>query len=308
MLPRGARSHNTVHTMKFGTVVIIGRSNVGKSTLLNRLLKEKIAIVSEKPQTTRTRILGVVNTPGAQIALLDTPGIHKPEHLLNRRMVRTTVETLEEADLLLVLMDATSLPGPGDLLVLDYVKAAVKKDLRPVILVLNKIDLVNKTKLLPVIQAYAKLFSWTEVVPVSAQTGDNVDRLLDVTVSHLSEGEAAYDGEMITDQPLRRLAAEMIREKLLRETHEEVPYAIAVEIDQFVEKGKLARIRASVLVERESHKAIVIGKQGERLKTVGTEARRDMERLFGMKVFLELWVKVREAWREDEHVLMELGY
>lgn len=294
--------------MKFGTVVIIGRSNVGKSTLLNRLLKEKIAIVSEKPQTTRTRILGVVNTPGAQIALLDTPGIHKPEHLLNRRMVRTTVETLEEADLLLVLMDATSLPGPGDLLVLDYVKAAVKKDLRPVILVLNKIDLVNKTKLLPVIQAYAKLFSWTEVVPVSAQTGDNVDRLLDVTVSHLSEGEAAYDGEMITDQPLRRLAAEMIREKLLRETHEEVPYAIAVEIDQFVEKGKLARIRASVLVERESHKAIVIGKQGERLKTVGTEARRDMERLFGMKVFLELWVKVREAWREDEHVLMELGY
>lgn len=308
MLPRGVRSHNTVHTMKFGTVVIIGRSNVGKSTLLNRLLKEKIAIVSEKPQTTRTRILGVVNTPGAQIALLDTPGIHKPEHLLNRRMVRTTVETLEEADLLLVLMDATSLPGPGDLLVLDYVKAAVKKDLRPVILVLNKIDLVNKTKLLPVIQAYAKLFSWTEVVPVSAQTGDNVDRLLDVTVSHLSEGEAAYDGEMITDQPLRRLAAEMIREKLLRETHEEVPYAIAVEIDQFVEKGKLARIRASVLVERESHKAIVIGKQGERLKTVGTEARRDMERLFGMKVFLELWVKVREAWREDEHVLMELGY
>ncbi len=294
--------------MKFGTVAIIGRSNVGKSTLLNRLLKEKIAIVSEKPQTTRTRILGVVHTSGAQIALLDTPGIHKPEHLLNRRMVRTTVETLEEADLLFVLMDATSLPGPGDLLVLDHVKAAMKKHIRPVILVLNKIDLVNKIKLLPVIHAYAKLFSWTEVIPVSAQTGDNVDRLLHVTVSYLSEGEAAYDDEMITDQSLRKLAAEMIREKLLRETHEEVPYAIAVEIDQFVEEGKLARIRASVLVERESHKAIVIGKQGERLKIVGTEARLDMERVFGMKVFLELWVKVREAWREDEHVLMELGY
>lgn len=295
-------------TMKFGTVAIIGRSNVGKSTLLNRLLKEKIAIVSEKPQTTRTRILGVVHVPGAQIALLDTPGIHKPEHLLNRRMIRTTVETLEEADLVFVLMDATSLPGPGDLMVLDHVKAASHKRPRPVMLVLNKIDLVNKLKLLPVIEAYAKLYPWTEVVPVSAQTGDNIDRLLEVTVSYLTEGDAAYDEETITDQSLRTLAAEMIREKLLRQTQEEVPYAIAVEIDQFVEEGKLARISASVLVERESHKAIVIGKHGERLKSVGTEARLDMEKVFGMKVFLQLWVKVREAWREDEHALIELGY
>jgi len=294
--------------MKYGTAAIIGRSNVGKSTLLNRLLREKIAIVSEKPQTTRTRILGVVHRPDAQLALLDTPGIHKPEHLLNRRMVRTTVETLEDADLLLVLMDATSLPGPGDLLVLDHVRAAVQKQARPVILVLNKIDLVNKMKLLPVIEAYAKLYSWTEVVPVSAQTGDNVDRLLDVIVGQLPEGEAAYDDETITDQSMRTLAAEMIREKLLQQTHEEIPYSIAVEIDQFVEEGKLARISASVFVERESQKAIVIGKQGERLKAVGTEARRDMERIFGMKVFLQLWVKVREAWREDEQALVELGY
>lgn len=294
--------------MKFGTVAIIGRSNVGKSTLLNRLLREKIAIVSEKPQTTRTRILGVVHAPGAQIALLDTPGIHKPEHLLNRRMVRTTVETLDEADLIYVLMEATSLPGPGDLMVLDHVKAAVKKHDRPVILVLNKVDLVNKLKLLPVIETYAKLFPWTEVVPVSAQTGDNVDRLLDVTVSRLPEGDAAYDEDTITDQSMRTLAAEMIREKLLRETHEEVPYSLAVEIDSFVEEGKLARIGASILVERESHKAIVIGKHGERLKLVGTEARREMERVFGMKVFLQLWVKVREAWREDERALVELGY
>lgn len=294
--------------MKFGTVAIIGRSNVGKSTLLNRLLKEKIAIVSEKPQTTRTRILGVVHVPGAQIALLDTPGIHKPEHLLNRRMIRTTVETLEEADLVFVLMDATSLPGPGDLMVLDHVKTASHKRPRPVMLVLSKIDLVNKLKLLPVIEAYAKLYPWTEVVPVSAQTGDNIDRLLEVTVSYLTEGDAAYDEETITDQSLRTLAAEMIREKLLRQTQEEVPYAIAVEIDQFVEEGKLARISASVLVERESHKAIVIGKHGERLKSVGTEARLDMEKIFGMKVFLQLWVKVREAWREDEHALIELGY
>lgn len=294
--------------MKFGTVAIVGRSNVGKSTLLNRLLNEKIAIVSEKPQTTRTRILGVVHAPGAQVALLDTPGLHKPQHLLNRRMVRTAVETLEEADLLFVLMDATTLPGPGDLLALDHVKSALKKRSRPVILVLNKVDLVNKMKLLPVIDTYARVFAWTEVVPVSAQTGDNVQRLLTVTVSHLPEGEGVYDEDTVTDQSMRTLAAEMIREKLLRQTHEEIPYSLAVEIDEFVEEGKLARITASVLIERESHKAIVIGKHGERLKTVGTEARIDMERLFGMKVFLQLWVKVREAWREDEHALVELGY
>lgn len=294
--------------MKFGTVAIVGRSNVGKSTLLNRLLNEKIAIVSEKPQTTRTRILGVVHAPGAQIALLDTPGLHKPQHLLNRRMVRTAVETIEEADLLFVLMDATSLPGPGDLLVVDHVKAALKKRVRPVILVLNKVDLVNKMKLLPVIEAYARMFSWTEVVPVSAQTGHNVQRLLAVTVPHLPEGEGAYDDDTVTDQSMRTLAAEIIREKLLRQTHEEIPYSLAVEIDEFIEEGRLARIAASVLVERESHKAIVIGKQGERLKTVGTEARVEMERLFDMKVFLKLWVKVREAWREDEHALVELGY
>ena len=294
--------------MKFGTVAIIGRSNVGKSTLLNRLLQEKIAIVSDKPQTTRTRILGVVHAPGAQIALLDTPGLHKPQHLLNRRMVKTAVETLEEADVLYVLMEATSLPGPGDLLVIDHVKAALAKRQRPVILVVNKIDAVNKLKLLPVLEMYAKLFAWTEVVPVSAETGDNVERLLDVTVTHLPEGDAAYDDETITDQSMRMLAAEMIREKILKQTYEEVPHSVAVEIDQFVEEGKLVRINASVFVEKESHKAIVIGQQGERLKTVGTEARQDMERLLGKKVFLEMWVKVREAWREDERALIELGY
>ncbi len=294
--------------MKYGTVAIIGRSNVGKSTLMNRLLEEKIAIVSEKPQTTRTRILGVVHRPNAQIVLLDTPGIHKPEHLLNRRMIRTTVETLEDADILLVLMDATGLPGPGDLLVLDHTKAAIQKHARPVVLVLNKVDLVNKMKLLPVIETYAKLYAWTDVVPVSAQTGDNVARLVEVIVGHLPEGEPAYGEDTITDQSMRTLAAEMIREKLLAQTQEEVPYAIAVEIDQFVEEGKLARVGASIFVERESQKAIVIGKHGERLKSVGTEARRDMERIFGMKVFLQLWVKVREAWREDEQALVELGY
>lgn len=294
--------------MKFGTVAIVGRPNVGKSTLLNRLLEQKVAIVSDKPQTTRTRILGVVHAQGAQIALLDTPGLHKPRHLLNRRMVRTTVDALEEADILYVLMDTTSMPGPGDLLVLDHVKETIRKCPRPVILVLNKVDLVNKLKLLPVIETYAGLFAWTDVVPVSAETGDNVDRLLSVTVAHLSEGDAAYDADTVTDQSMRNMAAEMIREKVLHRTYEEVPYSVAVEVDEFIEEGRLARISATVLVERESHKAIVIGKHGERLKAVGTEARRDMEQIFGMKVFLQLWVKVREAWREDEHALTELGY
>lgn len=294
--------------MKFGTVAIIGRSNVGKSTLLNRLLGEKIAIVSDKPQTTRTRILGVAHVPGAQIAFLDTPGLHKPDHLLNRRMVRTTVETLDDADVLYVLMEATHLPGPGDLAVLSHVKTAVGAHPRPVILVINKVDVVNKLKLLPVIEAYARLYAWTEVVPVSAETGDNVDRLVAVTVAHLPEGEGAYGEDMLTDQSMRTLAAEMIREKILQATEQEVPYAVAVEIEQFVEEGKLARISASILVERDTQKGIVIGKHGERLKAISTQARLEMERLFRMKVFLEVWVKVREAWREDEQVLAELGY
>lgn len=294
--------------MKFGTVAIIGRSNVGKSTLLNRLLGEKIAIVSSKPQTTRTRILGVAHVPGAQIAFLDSPGLHKPEHLLNRRMIRTTMETLEEADLLYMLMDATSLPGPGDLAAIKQMKEALAKRPRPVILVVTKIDVVNKQKLLPVLDSYAKLFPWTEVVPVSAQADDNIDRLVAVTMPYLQEGEAAYGEDMVTDQTMRTLAAEMIREKVFQATEQEVPYAVAVEIEEFVEEGKLARIRASILVERETQKGILIGKQGERLKQISTQARRDMEHLFGMKVFLEVWVKVKEAWREDEQALSELGY
>lgn len=294
--------------MKFGTVAIIGRSNVGKSTLLNRLLGEKIAIVSDKPQTTRTRILGVAHVPGAQIAFLDTPGLHKPEHLLNRRMVRTAMETLEEADLLYMLMDATSLPGPGDLAAIKYMKEALTKRPRPVMLVVTKVDLVNKQKLLPVLQTYAKLFSWNEVVPVSAQADDNIDRLLAVTVPYLEEGEGAYGEDVVTDQTMRTLAAEMIREKVLQATEEEVPYSVAVDIEEFIEEGKLARIRATILVERETQKGILIGKQGERLKGISTQARQEMERLFGMKVFLEVWVKVKEAWREDEQALVELGY
>lgn len=294
--------------MKSGAVAIIGRPNVGKSTLLNALLKEKIAIVSDKPQTTRTRILGVVHHPEAQIILLDTPGLHKPQHRLNKRMVRTALETMREADLLYVLVEATSPPGAADCLVIEQVREAVEAGGIQAFLLINKVDLVNKARVLPLIEAYRTMLDWREVVPISAQTGLNVDRLLDLTVKVLPEGEALYGEDVVTDQTMRALAADLVREKILHHTRQEVPYSVAVEIERFVEEGKLARIAASVLVEKESQKAIVIGKHGERLKAIGTEARIEMERLFGMKVFLELWVKVREAWREDEQMLTELGY
>ncbi|MBV6469796.1 GTPase Era [Nitrospirales bacterium NOB] len=294
--------------MKVGSVAIVGRSNVGKSTLLNRLLKEKVAIVSDKPQTTRTRILGVAHVEGAQIVFLDTPGFHEPRHLLNRRMVRTTLETFEDADVLYVVVEATAPPGPGDLAVVEHVRAAVAKHARPVVLVINKVDLVNKARLLPLMEQYLRMFPWTEMVPLSAETGDNVDRLLTVTIPLLAEGEAAYGEDVLTDQSMRTLAAELIREKILEQTYEEVPHSVAVEIEQFQETKKMAKIAAVVLVEKESQKGILIGKHGERLKLVGTAARQEMERLFGMKVFVQLWVKVRESWREDEHTLAELGY
>lgn len=294
--------------MKFGSVAIIGRSNVGKSTLLNRLLKEKIAIVSDKPQTTRTRILGVAHVEGAQIVFLDTPGFHEPRHLLNRRMVRTTLDTFDDADVLYVVVEATAQPGPGDLGVIEHVKQAVAKQARPVVLVINKVDLVNKARLLPLMEQYLRIFPWTEIVPVSAQTADNTDRLLTVTVSLLEEGEATYSDDVITDQSMRTLAAELVREKILQQTYEEIPHSVAVEIEEFVETKKLIKIGAVVLVEKESQKGILIGKHGERLKQVGTAAREEMERLFGVKVFLRVWVKVRESWREDEQTLAELGY
>jgi len=295
--------------MKSGTVAIIGCPNVGKSTLLNALLKEKIAIVSNKPQTTRTRVLGVLHRPDAEIVYLDTPGLHEPQHQLNRRMVRTAMEAMPDADLLYVMIEAVrpSL-GSQDRLVIQRVREVTAKSKQPVFLLINKVDLVNKTRVLPLIEAVRTAFEWTEIVPISAQTGLNLDRLLDLTVALLPDGEALYDPDMLTDQTMRTLASELVREKILHYTREEIPYSVAVEIEQFVEEGRLARIAASILVEKDSQKAIVIGKNGERLKIVGTEARVDMERIFGMKVFLELWVKVRPAWREDEQVLSELGY
>ncbi|MFM7840838.1 MAG: GTPase Era, partial [Nitrospira sp.] len=217
--------------MRTGTITIVGRPNVGKSTLLNALLKEKIAIVSDKPQTTRTRILGVVHRPDAQILVLDTPGLHKPQHKLNSRMVRATLESLGEADVVYVMVDATSLPGPGDRAVFERVSQATAQDSPKVFLLINKVDLVNKAKVLPVIDAYSKMLKWEEVVPLSAVTGINVDRLLDLTVKFLPDGAAPYGEDFLTDQSMRTLAAELIREKILAQTREEVPYAVAVTID-----------------------------------------------------------------------------
>ncbi len=294
--------------MKFGIVAIIGRPNVGKSTLLNALVGERIAIVSDKPQTTRTRILGIVHDAEMQVILLDTPGLHKASHLLGQRMVRTAQETMREADLLFVMVEATAPPRTGDLLVIERVRDHLAQFPRPVFLLINKVDLVNKSRILPLIDDYCRLMDWSEIVPLSAKTRDNLDRLVGAMRQALPEGPAQYGPDVFTDQTMRTLAAEIVREKVLQRTREEVPHGVAVEIEQFVEEGRLARIAAVIFVDKATHKPIIVGAKGSRLKAIGTEARRAMEGLFGMKVFLELWVKVREGWREDEQALMELGY
>ena len=287
-----------------GFVALVGRPNVGKSTLLNRLLGGKIAIISDKPQTTRTRILGVKHLPVAQMVFLDTPGIHKPKFRLNQRMVDVALNVLDEADLAFFLVEAMEPPGPGD----RFVPERLKEREMPVFLVVNKVDLVKKLRLLPLIDAYRQMHEFAEIVPISAKTGDGVDRLVDLALACMPEGPVYFQEDVMTGQPMRVLAAEIIREKLLQKTRDELPFAVAVGIDSFKEEGRLARISATVYVEKESQKAIVIGKHGAILKAVGTYARIDMENLFGMKVFLELWVKVKEAWRQDERMLVELGY
>ena len=293
-----AESHHS------GFVALVGRPNVGKSTLLNRILGSKIAIISDKPQTTRRRILGVKHLSGAQLVFVDTPGIHKPKFRLNQRMVETALHAITEVDLVLFLIEAMDAPGPGDRFVLDR----LKESRAPAFLVINKVDLVRKPRLLPLIDAYRRMHEFAEIVPISAKTGDGVDRLVDLARARLPEGPVYFPEDVMTDQPMRVLAAEIIREKILAKAYDELPFAVAVGIDSFQEEGRLARISATVYVEKQTQKAIVIGKRGELLKAVGTYARIDMEHLFGMKVFLQLWVKVKEAWRQDERMLVELGY
>jgi GTP-binding protein Era len=293
-------------TMKSGFVSFVGRPNAGKSTLLNRLVGSKLAIVSDKPQTTRTRILGVRNYDDAQVVFLDTPGIHRPLHRMNVRMVDTAIQTLTEVDVVGLVVDASEPAGKGDRYLLDLVKG-VKA---PVFAILNKIDLLKKTRLLPLIESYHREERFAEIIPISAATGDNVDRLERAIIDRLPDGDPLYPADYLTDQPERFLAAEIIREKLLQFTHAEIPFSSAVIIDRFEEPSgpkPILRLYSSIVVDRESQKPIVVGKGGEMIKRIGTAAREELERFFGTKVFLDLHVRVKNEWREDERVLHDIG-
>ena len=294
-----------------GFVAIVGRPNVGKSTLLNRLVGQKLAIVSPKPQTTRSRILGVITREDAQVALLDTPGLHAAKGGLNARMVRLALQTLADADLALFLIEAgPPAIDPATRKALDQVKQAHK----PTLLVINKIDAVPRTQLLPLIDRWKELHPWTEVYPLSALKGENVEGFVDALVAHLPESPPMFPPEQWTDVEERDLCSELIREQLLRHTGQEVPYSTAVLIEQFDESEResgprgLVRIAASVLVERNSQKAIVIGKGGARLKEIGSDARREMERLLGAKVYLQLHVRVEPGWTRTTKGLRRAGY
>jgi len=292
--------------MKSGFVSLIGRPNAGKSTLLNRLVGTKLAIVSDKPQTTRNRILGVRNYPDAQVVLLDTPGIHRPLHRMNVRMVDAAIDTIREVDILGVVADASEAGGKGQQFVLDLVRNVEA----PVFLILNKVDLIRRSRLLPMIDEHGKSGLFAEIVPVSAATGENVDRLERAIIDRLPEGEPLYPTDYLTDQPERLLAAEIVREKVLQFTRDEIPFSSAVLVDRFEEPettSSLLKLYCTILVERESQKPIVIGRRGEMIKRIGTAAREDVERFFGTRVFIDLRVAVKSEWREDERVLTDLG-
>ncbi len=291
--------------MKAGFVALIGRPNAGKSTLLNRLVGQKVAIVSDKPQTTRTRILGVRNGGGGQIVFIDTPGIHRPLHRLNVRMVDAAVQSMSQADVVCAVADATEEVGAGD----EYLGTLLARVEHPVVLALNKIDRVVRPALLPVIARWSRVARFEDLVPVSALTGEQADLLVETLLRHLPEGEALYPDDYLTDQPERTYVAELVREKVLRHTRDELPFSSAVLVDRFEEPGerKLLRLFCTILVERESQKAIVIGRGGSMIKRIGTEAREELERFFGARVFLDLRVKARAGWREDPRLLDEIG-
>jgi GTP-binding protein Era len=289
---------------KSGVVALIGRPNAGKSTLLNKVVGEKIAIVSDKPQTTRTRISGVLTRAEGQIVFLDTPGIHKPGYKLNRRMMSIVTDALSTVDLILLMIDVTQPMGAGDRFVLDMMKRVETR----AFLVPNKVDVMrDKTKLFPLIGRYTSERDFAEVIPVSALTGDGVELLIGKAFEHLPEGEMLYPEDELTDQPERVIAAELVREKILQVTGEEIPYVTAVVTERWEEEEGTTRISCLIYVERMSHRAIVIGRGGARLKEIGTAARQDIEKLLGRHVYLSLFVKVREHWRNDERTLTELG-
>lgn len=285
---------------------MVGRPNVGKSTLTNSLIGEKIAIMSDRPQTTRNKIMCILNTDNAQIMFLDTPGIHKPQHKLGQFMVRQAEGTLQEVDVVLFVVDATEKRGAGE----EYILELLRKVKTPVILVVNKIDkLEDKQKLFKIIEDYSKQYKFVAIVPVSALKDMEFPGLVEEITKHLPEGPAYFPDDMITDQPERVIAAEMIREKVLRMTRDEIPHSVAVEVDEFKERDdENVYIRATIFVERESQKGIVIGAKGSLLKKIGQQARADIENLLYCKVFLDLWVKVKPDWRNKDKALKQFGY
>ena len=303
-------------SFRAGFVAIVGRPNVGKSTLLNRVLGEKIAIVTPRPQTTRTRILGIANLPQVQLAFFDTPGVHRAQGALNKRMVEVALQTVNEVDAVLFLVEAGTGPegrvevGEGTRAIIDE----LRKSGKPVVLGISKMDRAPRLTLLPVIAAYKDLHTWAEVVPFSGLTGENVDDLLETLARVVPEAERPlFPPDMLTDQAERQLAAEYVREQVMRCTHEEVPYSAAVQVEEFDESARsegprgLVRISAVIFVERESQKAIVIGKKGAMLKKIGTQARQDLEKLLGCKIFLSITVRVDEKWSDRAEALQRFG-
>ncbi|USS92125.1 GTPase Era [Fructobacillus americanaquae] len=292
---------------KSGFVAIIGRPNVGKSTLLNRIVGEKIAIMSNKAQTTRNKIQGIYTTNDAQVVFIDTPGVHKPQNSLGDYMVKSAFSALHEADAIWFVVDASQKRGGGDNYIIDRLKEVTKT---PIYLLVNKVDLLPKEELFEVIQSYQEDAPvWKEIFPISATEGDNVSELLETVISDLDEGPQYFDSDQLTDHPERFVISELIREKVLQLTKQEVPHSVAVVIDKISsDDDGLVSIQASIIVERASQKNIVIGKQGRMIKEIGTRARKDIERLLGSKVFLETWVKVEERWRDRPQALQSFGY
>ena len=291
---------------KSGFVTLIGRPNVGKSTLMNQLIGQKIAITSNKPQTTRNRIQTVYTCDEGQIVFLDTPGIHKAKNKLGEYMVNVAERTLNEVDVVLWLVEPTTFIGAGE----QHIISQLKKVTTPVVLVINKIDSVKKEDVLPAIAAYKDVYDFAEIVPVSARRGDNTDELVKVILNYLPYGPQFYDEDTVTDQPERQIVSELIREKALRNLNDEIPHGVAVAIDRMKERpgGTLIDIDATIVCERNSHKGIIIGKQGSMLKKIGTDARRDIEALLDCKVNLKLWVKVKKDWRDSDFLIKNFGY
>lgn len=299
-------SKPSVKAYKSGFATLIGRPNVGKSTLMNRLIGQKIAITSNKPQTTRNRIQTVYTSEEGQIVFLDTPGIHKAKNKLGTYMVTTAERTLKEVDVILWLVEPTTFIGAGERHIIEQ----LHRTKTPVVLVINKIDTVRREEILEAIAAYKDQAEFAEIVPVSAFKGENTDELMQVIMKYLPEGPKFYDEDTITDQPERQIVAELIREKALRRLDEEIPHGIAVSIERMKERRgtNLIDIDATIICERDSHKGIIIGKQGQMLKHIGSDARREIENLLACKVNLKIWVKVKKDWRDSDFLLKNFGY